>query len=363
VLVAAGGTGGHLAPALAVAEELSARGVAVRFVTTPSQLTRLEGLYPAEALEMRGFDRRLLARQNAVTLGRLAAAAPRAWKAISRCEPDCVVGGGGYVSGPVVALAGLRRIPAVALEADAHLGVTNSLLRPYVKRIFLSFPIAGLEPPKYVLTGRPLQRRQVEAERERGLREFGLIPVLPVVLVFGGSQGARTINWACLDAFADRDLEFQVIHVCGERNENEVRTELEQRGAPVERYKLHAYTDRLADAMAAADLVVGRSGGSLAEIAALGRPAILVPYPYASADHQRKNASWAEQGGAAIVVDDSELTGAVLSQIVRGLLADSVRLSAMAAASRRLGRPQATQHVVDEIERLLGQVRARQAES
>ena len=130
-----------------------ARGATVGFVTTPSQLARLEGLYPAEALEMRGFERRLLARQNAVTLRKLAAAAPRAWRVIRRFAPDCVVGGGGYVSGPVVALAGLRRIPAVALEADAHLGVTNRLLRPYVRRIFLSFPIAGLEPPKYVLTG------------------------------------------------------------------------------------------------------------------------------------------------------------------------------------------------------------------
>jgi UDP-N-acetylglucosamine--N-acetylmuramyl-(pentapeptide) pyrophosphoryl-undecaprenol N-acetylglucosamine transferase len=353
VLVAAGGTGGHLAPALAVAEELSARGATVGFVTTPSQLSRLEGLYPAEALEMRGFERRLLARQNAVTLRKLAAATPRAWAAISRFKPDCVVGGGGYVSGPVVALAGLRRIPAVALEADAHLGVTNRILRPYVRRIFLSFPIAGLEPPKYVLTGRPLQRRQLEADRDRGLREFGLIPVLPVVLVFGGSQGAQTINRACLAAFADRDLEFQVIHICGERNFDEVRAEAERRGAPVERYKLLAYTDCLADAMAAADIVVGRSGGSLAEIAALGRPAILVPYPYASADHQRKNAAWAEQGGAAIVVADAELSGELLAHLVRGLLADSERLDAMVVASRSLGRPQATEHVVDEIERLL----------
>jgi UDP-N-acetylglucosamine--N-acetylmuramyl-(pentapeptide) pyrophosphoryl-undecaprenol N-acetylglucosamine transferase len=353
VLVAAGGTGGHLAPALAVAEELSARGAAVGFVTTPSQLDKLKGLYPAEALEMRGFERRLLARQNAVTLRKLAAAAPPAWKAISNFRPDCVVGGGGYVSGPVVALAGLRRIPAVALEADAHLGVTNRMLRPYVRRIFLSFPIADLQPPKYVLTGRPLQRRQVEAQRDRGLQEFGLIPVLPIVLVFGGSQGARTINRACLDAFAAHDLGFQVIHVCGERNFDEVRAELEERGAPVERYKLLAYTDRLADAMAAADIVIGRSGGSLAEIAALGRPAILVPYPYATADHQRKNAAWAEKSGAAIVVDDAELTGAVLAQLVRELLADAARLEAMAAASRRLGRPHATEHVVDEIERLL----------
>jgi len=342
-----------MAPALAVAEELAARGAAVRFVTTPSQLPRLEGLYPAEALDMRGFERRLLARENVVTLRKLAAAAPRAWAALSRAKPRCVVGGGGYVSGPVVALAALRRLPAVALEADAHLGATNRALAPFVRRVFLSFPIEGLGPPKFVVTGRPLSRRQLDADREHGLEHFGLIPVLPVVLVFGGSQGAQSINRACLDAFAVRDLEFQVIHVCGERNHAEVAAEVERRRAPVERYRLLPYTDRLADAMAAADVVVGRSGGSLAEIAALGRPAVLVPYPYASADHQRKNAHWAQQGGAALVVDDAELNGQLLSQLVRGLLADPVRLQAMAAASRALGRPQSTAHVADEIARLL----------
>ena len=353
MLVAAGGTGGHMAPALAVAEELAARGAVVSFVTTPSQLPRIAERYPACAIEMRGFERRLLARENVVTLGKLVAAAPCAWRAVSRFRPRCVVGGGGYVSGPVVALAALRGVPAVALEADAHLGVTNRLLRPYVKRIFLSFPIDGLAPPKFVVTGRPLARHQVEASRERGLDHFGLIPVLPVVLVFGGSQGAQSINHSCLDAFANRDLEIQVIHVCGERNYAEATAEVQQRGAPVERYKLVAYTDRLADAMAAADLVVGRAGGSVAEIAALGRPAVLAPYPYASAGHQRKNARWMEEAGAAIVIDDSDLSGPRLSSVVRGLLGDPGRLEAMAAASRRVGRPASTQDVVDGIEKLL----------
>ncbi len=342
-----------MAPALAVAEELAARGARVSFVTTPSQFARLQGTWEADALEMRGFERRLLARANLRTLFLLAAAAPRTWRILSRRQPHCVVGAGGYLSGPVVLLGALRGIPGVALEADAHLGVTNRLLKPFVRRLCLSFPIAGLESEKFVVTGRPLSRRQLEASREAGLASFGLIPVLPVVLVFGGSQGAQSINRACLDAFATRDLAFQVIHVCGERNYQEVRAEVERRGAPVERYRLLAYTDHLADAMAAADLVVGRSGGSLAEIAALGRPAILVPYPYATADHQRKNAQWAEQGGAALVVDDAALNADLLGRLVHGLLADPSRLRAMAAASRQLGRPQATVQVVDEIERLV----------
>jgi UDP-N-acetylglucosamine--N-acetylmuramyl-(pentapeptide) pyrophosphoryl-undecaprenol N-acetylglucosamine transferase len=342
-----------MAPALAVAEELTARGAFVSFVTTPSQKPLVADRYRTFALEMRGFERRLLTRQNLRALRLLAVAAPHAWRAVSVVRPHCVIGGGGYVSGPVAALAALRGVPAVALEADAHLGVTNRLLRPLVRRLYLSFPIAGLRPPKFEYTGRPLSRRQTQATRGQGLVAFGLSEALPIVLVFGGSQGAQSLNRACVDAFAYPSLEFQVVHVCGARNHAEVAAEVARRAAPVERYRLLAYTDRLAEAMAAADLVVGRSGGSVAEIAALGRPAVLVPYPYASADHQRKNAAWMVGAGAAVMIDDAELDGSRLGTTVRGLLADRPALATMAAASRGLGRPSATSQVADGIEALL----------
>ena len=268
------------------------------------------------------------------------------------------MGGGGYASGPVVALAGLRGVPALALEADAHLGVANRMLRPFVDRFCLSFPIAGLEPPKHVVTGRPLSAEQVGATREEGLAAFALRADLPVVLVFGGSQGAQTLNGACVDAFAGAqalggDLELQVVHVCGPRNHDAVRAELEARGARFERYRLLPYTAELAKAMAAADLVVARAGGSVAELAALGRPAVLVPYPYATADHQRKNAEWMVAAGAALLVDDAELDGVRLAGLVRELLGDPDRLAAMAAASRRAGKPDATRRVAAEIEELV----------
>lgn len=352
VLLAAGGTGGHLTPALAVAEELRARGADVGFVTTPSQIERLTADYRVFPLQMRGFERHLLAHQNVTAARLMLAAAPRAWRALSELRPVAVVGCGGFVTGPVVLLAGLRRIPALVLENDAHLGVTNSLLRPFVRRICLSFPIAGLKPPRYIVTGRPLAATHLVATRQAGLQAFGLRAELPCVLVFGGSQGAQSINRACLDAFASPALEFQLVHVCGQRNYDEIRAELLRRQAPVERYRLLAYTDQLALAMAAADLIVGRSGGSVAEIAALGRPAVLVPYPFASADHQRKNAEWMAAGGAAVVIADADLRGERLGAVVRELLGEPQRLAAMAAASAALGRPQATARVVDEIERL-----------
>lgn len=352
-LLAAGGTGGHLQPALAVAAEARARGASVVVVTTPSQVERVAAEYQTYALELKGFSRGLAPLDHLTTLRLLAAATPRVGRILKEVRPDVAIGGGGFASGPVVALAALRGIPGLALEADAHLGVANRLLRPFVRRVCLSFPIAGLEPPKYVLTGRPLGPAQLAATAGEGRQAFALRADLPVVLAFGGSQGAQSINRACIDAFGGREIGFQLVHVCGPRNHDATRAALEAEGERFERYRLVPYTDRLAAAMAAADLVVARSGGSVAELAALGKPAILIPYPYATADHQRKNARWMVGGGAALLVDDAELSGDLLGGLVADLLGDPGRLAAMAAASAALGRPDATGRVVDEIEKIV----------
>ncbi len=309
--------------------------------------------YETHALELRGFTRGLAPRDHARTLRLLAAATPRALRLLAAVRPDVAVGGGGFAGGPIVALAAARGIPAMAMEADAHLGVANRLLRPFVKRLCLSFPIPGLQPPKYVVTGRPLAAAQLTATPAEGRELFGVGPDRPVVLAFGGSQGARSINRACVEAFGGRDLAFDVIHVCGPKNHDEVRAGLEGRGERFERYHLVPYTDRLASAMAAASLVIARAGGSVAELAALGKPAILVPYPHATGDHQRKNAEWMASSGAALLVDDAALSGALLQRLVAQLLRDPGRLAAMASASAALGRPQAAARVVDEIERIV----------
>jgi len=352
-LLAAGGTGGHLQPALAVAAEARARGARVVVVTTPSQVERVAAEYQTFALVLKGFSRGLAPRDHLTTLRLLAAAAPRVGHILKEVRPDVAIGGGGFASGPVVALAALRGIPGLALEADAHLGVANRLLRPFVRRVCLSFPIAGLEPPKYVLTGRPLGPAQLAATADEGREAFALRADLPVVLAFGGSQGAQSINRACIDAFGGRELGFQLVHVCGPRNHDAARLALAAKSERFEHYRLVPYTDRLAAAMAAADLVVARSGGSVAELAALGKPAILVPYPHATADHQRKNARWMVDDGAALLVDDAELNGDLLGGLVADLLGDPGRLAAMAAASAALGRPDATRRVVDEIEKIV----------
>ncbi|NLE22386.1 MAG: UDP-N-acetylglucosamine--N-acetylmuramyl-(pentapeptide) pyrophosphoryl-undecaprenol N-acetylglucosamine transferase [Actinobacteria bacterium] len=361
VLLAAGGTGGHLQPALAVAAEAQARGARVVVVTTPSQVERVRDQYTTYALELKGFERRLDVPAYARTFKLLAAAVPRVRRILKEARPDVAVGGGGFASGPVLAVAAASGVPGLALEADAHLGVANRLLRPFVKRFCLSFPIEGLEPPRYVVTGRPLAPQHLQATPDDGRAAFGLEPGLPVVLAFGGSQGAQSINRACVDAFGGQELGFQLVHVCGPRNEDQVRRELERCGERFERYHLVPYTDRLAAAMAAADLVVARSGGSVAELAALGKPAILVPYPYATADHQRKNAREMVANGAALLVDDAELDGELLKRLVAELLGDRDRLAGMAAASAALGRPDAARRVADQIEDILTTTRGRGA--
>ena len=207
VLLAAGGTGGHLQPALAVAAEAQARGARVVVVTTPSQVERVREQYTTYALELKGFERRVDVARLRAHLQLLVAAVPRVRRILKETRPDVAVGGGGFASGPVVAVAARERRPGLALEADAHLGVANRLLRPFVKRFCLSFPIDGLEPPRYVVTGRPLSPAQLDATPEQGREVFDLRADLPVVLAFGGSQGAQSINRACVDAFGGKELD------------------------------------------------------------------------------------------------------------------------------------------------------------
>jgi UDP-N-acetylglucosamine--N-acetylmuramyl-(pentapeptide) pyrophosphoryl-undecaprenol N-acetylglucosamine transferase len=169
------------------------------------------------------------------------------------------------------------------------------------------------------------------------------------VLVFGGSLGARSINLAAIEAYAG--AAFHVLHVCGRRDYPELSTLADLQAVPPSGYDLREYLDLgdFADALAAADLVVARAGGSLFEIAAHGKPAILVPYPHAAADHQATNASWMERGGAAVVIPDGELSAARLARETAALLADPQRMRAMAAAARRLARPDAAQAVAGEL--------------
>ena len=329
-------------PALAVADALRADGAEVTFVG--GDRAELE-LVPAAGYELRTLRVMPLPRGRpvkAVRAALVAAAAVReARRIVKELRPAAILAGGGYVAGPVGMSAVLARIPLVLTEADSHLGLTNRLLSPFARRVCLAFPIEGREGLRYVVTGRPVPAPATDwqAARERfgiGLRES-------CVLVFGGSQGARSINRAAIDAFAG--ARFRVLHAAGERD----LRDLEDMVAPGTHYDLRCYIPRFGEALLASDLVVARAGGSIFEIAAHGKPAVLVPYPYATADHQTANARFMERAGAAIVIPDSELTGARLANEVGRLLADRGRLAAMARASAAVARPDAARVIAHEV--------------
>jgi len=334
-------------PALAVAEALRERTAEVAFVTARGRsgagLAAAEG-FSEDTIPLQGFQRRL-SLSNLRTLAMAALALPRAVRIVRRTHADVVVTGGGYMAGPVGLAAWLNRRPVIALEADSHLGLANRLIAPISRRVVLAFPLRGRIGRRYVVTGRPVRRSVRAATRTSGRRMFGIDPGATVVLVVGGSQGAGSINRAAVDAFGP-EPPFVVIHVAGPRQLDETRS-LFGDAVPGPNYRLEGFLGELPEAIAASDLVVSRSGGSVFEFAALGRPSILVPYPYATGDHQATNAKWLVSAGAAVMLPDAECTGPRLRELVGALLSDRRRLDAMAEAARAVGRPEAADRIAD----------------
>jgi UDP-N-acetylglucosamine--N-acetylmuramyl-(pentapeptide) pyrophosphoryl-undecaprenol N-acetylglucosamine transferase len=334
-------------PALAVADALRASGAEVEFVggeRAEAQLVPAAG-YPFHQIQVAGIDRRNPVRAVRALL--LAAVAlPKAARVLRKARPGAVIGAGGYVAGPVGLAARLLRIPLVLCESDSHLGMSNRLLQRFARRVFLSFPIEGLEGGKFVLSGRPVPAGTGKADRAAARARFGIGDEEQCLLVFGGSLGARTINEAAVDAFGAASP-CAVLHASGRRDYAALRERLDELGSP-RHYHLHEYIEPFADALAAADLVAARAGGSVLEVAAAGLPAVLVPYPHATADHQTGNARWMEQAGAAVVVPDDELDGPRLAREVGALLAVPARLRAMATAAARVSRPDAAELIAHE---------------
>jgi UDP-N-acetylglucosamine--N-acetylmuramyl-(pentapeptide) pyrophosphoryl-undecaprenol N-acetylglucosamine transferase len=339
VVIGAGGTAGHVVPALAVADALRDRGARVVFAGGDRAERELvpEAGYELHPLHVAALPRRSLvgtARAAAIDTGALRDAA----RLIRRLRPAAVLGAGGYVAGPVGLAGALGRVPLVLMEADGHLGLTNRALAPVARRVCLAFPIEGRVGGRYVLTGRPVPVPATDRAAARA--RFSIGEDEQCVLVFGGSQGARSINHAAIEAFTG--ARFRVLHAAGTRD-------LPDLASPGPHYDLRGYITGLNEALLAADLVVARSGGSVFEVAAHGRPMVLVPYPHATADHQAANARYFSQAGAAVVIPDAELTGPRLAQEVGRLLGDRSRLAAMGRASAELARPDAARVIADEV--------------
>jgi UDP-N-acetylglucosamine--N-acetylmuramyl-(pentapeptide) pyrophosphoryl-undecaprenol N-acetylglucosamine transferase len=338
-VIGAGGTAGHVIPALAVADALRAEGAEVTFIG--GERAELE-LVPAAGYELQTLRVQPLYRRRPALAARAALidalAVGRAVRLLRPLRPAAVLGAGGYVAGPVGLAAVMRRVPLVLMEADSHLGLTNRLLARFARRVCLAFPVPGREGERYLLAGRPVPPPATDRAAARA--HFGIAPDETCVLVFGGSQGARSINQAAVSAFAG--ARFRVLHAAGQRDLAELQ-------APGPHYDLRGYIPEFGQALLASDLVVARAGGSIFEVAAAGRPAILIPYPYATADHQMANARFMAEAGAAVIIPDSELTGPRLAQEVGRLLADPSRLGAMAHASESLAKPDAARRIAHEV--------------
>jgi UDP-N-acetylglucosamine--N-acetylmuramyl-(pentapeptide) pyrophosphoryl-undecaprenol N-acetylglucosamine transferase len=348
VAIAAGGTAGHVVPALAVADALRDKGAQVEFLggeRAEAELVPAAG-YPFHPLRVAGLDRRNPLKAARAVLW-AAAATRRARRILREIDADVVLGGGGYVAAPAGLAARSLRLPLVLTEADSHLGIANRMLAPFAKRVFLAFDLPERKGAKWMVTGRPIPADVVGADRAAARARFGIEDDRECLLVFGGSLGARRVNEAAIEAFGSA-APCWVLHACGRRDHAELDRRLEELGRPPH-YKLHPFITPFADAYAAADLAVARAGGSVFELLAAGLPAVLVPYPHATADHQTKNARWVERGDAAVIVPDHELDGPRLAHETAALLGSSERLRTMQRAALALARPDAAERIAHEL--------------
>jgi UDP-N-acetylglucosamine--N-acetylmuramyl-(pentapeptide) pyrophosphoryl-undecaprenol N-acetylglucosamine transferase len=329
-------------PALAVAEALTRRGVHVTFAGSPDRVEAR--LVPEAGYELDTFRISGIPRRPSLALLRsllLAGAAPRACRKILRARhPDVVLGGGGYVAGPMVFAAATMRIPSALTEADAHFGLANRLAAPYAKRIFLSYPIETRHRAKTRVVGRPLPARATPIDQSAAREIFELPPDGRVLGVFGALAGAKALNEFVVETWGKAGP--AILHITGARD-----YELVRREARREDYRVIPETERFGAALSAIDLALARSGGTVWEIAAAGKPAIFVPYPFATNDHQALNAEHFVRTGGAIMVRELDLEK--VPELVRSLLDDPPRLEKMSAAMLRAARPKAADEIADEL--------------
>lgn len=362
VVIAGGGTTGHLSPGLAVADVLRSRGAEVMFIGTEAgpeaRLVPLSG-YPFRAVKVVGRGPGKVTVRNLKAAAMLGASSLKALAIIRNFGPDVVVGTGGYASLPAAMAARLLKLPLVLHEQNSVPGMANRVARRFASAVGVSFP--GTEHhfgACGVLVGNPvrasLQQFDRSTFRPAGLAEFGLKEGSPTLLVFGGSQGAASINEAAVGAYDQlRSSRLQVIHLTGPRNAAAVESAIEQLRRPddVVVYRVVGYTDSMELAYACSDLAICRSGAStVAELAAVGLPAILVPLPISLDDDQKKNAEAVVEVGGARLVLNADLNSQVIVELVESLMPDGVRLASMSDGIRSLARPDAADRFAELVE-------------
>jgi UDP-N-acetylglucosamine--N-acetylmuramyl-(pentapeptide) pyrophosphoryl-undecaprenol N-acetylglucosamine transferase len=346
VIMAGGGTGGHLFPGLAVAEEFRKRDAMTEILFVGTKIGIEARAVPAagfalETLPVRGLKGRGLRGMTQAMYG-IPAGFFRSLGILKRFRPDCVIGLGGYASGPFLVAARTKGIRLAVMEQNLRPGLTNKILGKIADRIFTAFDVtAGFFPGRRVVeTGNPVRWGKLpEMEKDAKF----------TVLIFGGSQGARHINQSAVEmlkSLQDLDAEIRIVHQTGAADLPWVKAAYAGLSFEAE---VVPFIDAMDSAYARADLVVCRAGAAtVAELTVFGKPAILIPYPYAAYDHQRLHAEALRDRGAAEMILDRQLDGGKLAARIRALYQDRARLAGMARAAARLGRPEAAKRIVDE---------------
>ncbi len=365
-VVTGGGTGGHIYPALAIARGLLEKypGSEVLYIGRAGGLEAdlvPKANLPFCSIPLSGLKRSLSPR-NLLVFWQAARGILLARKILADFRPQVVVGTGGYVCGPVVLAAALLGIPTLIHEQNALPGLTNRLLSRFVSQVALTFDEARQYLPRksrVKVTGLPVRPEVLTWQRNEARRAMGIPQDVRLVLSFGGSQGARSINLAMIQVckeFAGRDGIY-ILHVTGSGQYEDFLARAGEAGLDITKNGniiFVPYLDEMPRALAAADLAICRAGAAtLAELTVVGLPAILIPYPYAANNHQEYNARSLERAGAALVIRDRDLTGPLLAEKLAGLLAQPAKISAMAEASRRLGRSRALAEILDLIDNLV----------
>lgn len=360
VVIAGGGTGGHLFPGVALAREFQRQRPDSQIVFIGTTRGLEARIVPLEGFELRfvpvgGLIGKGLG-QKIKTILELPIGLWRSWKMLKEIRPNLVTGVGGYASGPVLAMAALMRLPCVLVEPNAMPGLTNRLLGPWVDRIYLSFEETRPWFERHVRSasvrvfGNPVRREILSAGKQpRGGSGK------KTLLVMGGSQGSRAINRAMGEALAGLESwkpNLRIIHQSGEKDAAGMKENYSGRGFDA---MVAPFLSPVSEAYRDADLVLCRSGATtVAELTACGRPAILIPFPFATHGHQEKNARALSDAGAAELLLERDLTGERLAGMIGSLLADPVRLERMSGQSRRLGRPEAAEKIVEDCLALVG---------
>jgi UDP-N-acetylglucosamine--N-acetylmuramyl-(pentapeptide) pyrophosphoryl-undecaprenol N-acetylglucosamine transferase len=362
MLIAGGGTGGHLYPGIALAREVQRRDphAAIAFVGTASgveaKVVPREG-FPLELIRVAGLKGKSRI-ERLKGFGLLPVAALDAWRLLSNYRPDIVVGVGGFASGPVLMLAAIRGYPTMLLEQNALPGITNRLLARVVRAAAVTFDEAlRFFPGTGFVSGNPVRPEFFHNDKEADDR-LDSPPRAARILIFGGSQGAHALNVAMVAAaarLAAAGTRVAITHQTGERDVERVRAAYLAAGLEA---RVETFLYEMEREMSRADLVICRAGATtLSELAAAGRPAILVPLPTATDDHQRRNAEVIARRGGAEVIEEHELTGERLADLVLALTQDGQRRADMSRAIRSFARPDAALRIADRVWELAGRQR------